>query len=435
MGYLQPAILLAIAAALVQYIAPYLSRTYVLRSPPADATFDKFDDAIVRSFADGTCTRHHPDILKGCEDIHFDSGIMYAACAGDLQMRRKYMPGLGQRALEKERRDIGGKVGPSGLMIDKMVKWNVETDEVNELELRGFPTDVDFVLHGFDINILSPTNITFYIINHRPFGSVIEKFWHTPGTNHLNFIKTIDIPPSRFGGAPNPNDIFAVPESDQKSAMFVTNDHWFKEGLLRKLEEYTRIPFGSHLSYYDDESGWKIAARNIPSANGLTGTKKVIKEDSGEQLPVNTLYMSALYGGYIRAFYRTYGTSHLVPIQDILLESIPDNPSLSYPSQSRLVVATHPVPSQVYPHVFEPEGEVCPGGVYSFNTNQIGSTFYGQGYTGEVPVETIFLDWRGLMGNATTTAILIESDEEGGKSDLYVTGLMMEGITRCKKWA
>lgn len=286
---------------------------------------------------------------------------------------------------------------------------------------------------GFDINVLSTTNITFYIINHRPFGSVIEKFWHNPEEDHLTFIKTIPIPFSSAGGAPSPNDIFALPESDDKNAFFVTNDHQFKEGFLRTIEDVARLPLG-HLSYFSDDEGWKIVAKNLAYANGLTGTKKVTAID-GDQAPTNTLYVSCLGAGLIRAFSRSYGSPQVYPVQDILLDAGADNPSLSYPSQSQLLVAAYPEPLVVQQYVFGPEEErpACPVVVYSFSTSQVGSTFYGKGYTGEVAVETVYADQKGLLGNATSTAVLVES-KEGGKGDLYLTGLLMEGITRCRNF-
>ncbi|RPB22799.1 hypothetical protein L211DRAFT_302983 [Terfezia boudieri ATCC MYA-4762] len=435
MGYLQPAILLAVAAAAVQFVAPYITRSYILFTPPANAVYARFDSLIANAVADGQCQKHHPELLKGCEDMHFDAGIMYAACVSDFQMRRKWIPGLGQRYLEQERSQNGGQVGQSGLMIDKMVKWNVETDEAVELELRGFPNNVDFALHGFDINVLSPSNITFYIINHRPFGSVVEKFWHTPGEDHLNFIKTIHIPFSSAGGAPTPNDIFAIPESDHKSGFFVTNDHRFKEGILRKVEDVARLPLG-HISYYDDEGSWKIVAKNIIQANGITGTKKMASAENSHPPPSNNLYVSSCGGGFIRVFSRNYGSSEIYPVQDIVLDSLPDNPSLSYPSQSKFLIAGFPEPAILHDYVVKPAGEGperSPVAIYSFRTNQIGSSFYGEGYTGEVPVETVFADRKGLLGNATSISLLVEG-EEGLKGDLYMSGLMTDGIMRCRKF-
>lgn len=89
--------------------------------------YSQFDDVVTSAVADGTCEWHHPALLKGCEDMHFHEGIMYAGCVSDFQMRtRKWLPGMGLRYLEKERSQNGGLVGESGLMVDKMVKWNTE---------------------------------------------------------------------------------------------------------------------------------------------------------------------------------------------------------------------------------------------------------------------------------------------------------------------
>ncbi|KAI5780280.1 hypothetical protein DFH27DRAFT_583784 [Peziza echinospora] len=453
MGYLLLTIPLAITAGLIQFTLPSIQRALFLFTPFTENQYAVFDPIITQHLEDGTCALYHPHLLTGCEDLHFDGRNIWAGCMGSAAERRKYMPGLGIRRLEKQRLEAGG-VGK--YMRDRIVMWDVETEEANEVELRGFPEDVDLVLHGFDISVLSPTNTTFYVINHRPFGSVIEKFWHTPGTNHLNFIKTIPIPPSSKGGAPTPNDVFAIPELDHKSAFFVSNDHWFKEGILRLIEDIFKIPFGSHVSYYDDVEGWKIVAKRFKSANGITGTKhhpepvtkkphllgeegdeeaeeeEIDTTGSTESKPVeNTIFLSALNGGEIHAFKREYASSKLHHIQTIKLPGMPDNPTLSYPSQSRVYIAAHLDPAALKKHVEDPKMPVSAGGVFWFRTGQVGEGFYGKGFTGEVNVEIVFLDNKGRLVNAPTTALVIEGQTADGKGDLYVTGVMTEGIMKC----
>ena len=262
----------------------------------------------------------------------------------------------------------------------------------------------------------------------------MEKFWHNPNENHLNFIKTIDIPPISEGGAPFPNDVFAPPELDDKNAFFVTNDNVNKKGWKRDFESLTRLPI-THLSYYDDEKGWKIVVKGIQSANGITGTKKMVAANSADPPPENQLYISAASGGMVRVFSRTYGSSELHPIQDVYFDGVTDNPSLSYPSQSQLVVAVHVDPLAIYSNPANPtHNKASPAGIFSFSTNQIGSGFYGHGYTGEVTVETVYLDRRGVLVNATTTSVLVESKQPGERGDLYVTGLMNAGIVKCKEF-
>ena len=50
-------------------------------------------------------------------------GVIYAGCVRDLDMRRKWMPGIGVRDLEWER--TKGK-GGGELMRDRVIKWDVE---------------------------------------------------------------------------------------------------------------------------------------------------------------------------------------------------------------------------------------------------------------------------------------------------------------------
>src|SRR5690606_2933580 len=131
------------------------------------------------------CTTHHPTLLTGCEDMHFVAGTMYAACLSNMTDRLHFMPGLGQREWETH--------APHANLVlrHRFVAWDVATERAVALSVRGFPADADLVLHGFDINELSPTNLTVYAINHRRHGSVVEKFWHEPGTRELVWVRTI----------------------------------------------------------------------------------------------------------------------------------------------------------------------------------------------------------------------------------------------------
>src|SRR5690606_22863399 len=111
-----------------------------------------------------------------CEDMHFLDGIMYAACLSRMEDRLHYMPGLGQREWESH------PPSPNPPLRDRFVAWDVSSDRAVELSITNWDPARDLVLHGFDINTLSPTNLTIYAINHSRGGSVIEKFWHVPGS-------------------------------------------------------------------------------------------------------------------------------------------------------------------------------------------------------------------------------------------------------------
>lgn len=231
---------------------------------------------------------------------------------------------------------------------------------------------------------------------------------------------------------------------------------------MRKLETFLFFKTG-YVSYHNDVSGWRIVAENIVTANGITGTKNlpsvqkdpepksIDQEEEDEEIfsstekskpedTSNLVYVSSCDAGIIKLFSRDFSSPEVLkPIQDIILPILSDNPSLSIPSGSSLIVAGHPEPLKVHPHaessIDSTTRPPSPGGVVRVSTGQLGSKFYGGGgYTTQPDMEEIFLDPKGRLSNATTSAVLIEHGE-GQKGDLYITGLTMEGMYQPPKYS
>jgi hypothetical protein len=102
------------------------------------------------------------------------------------------------------------------------------------MELAGLPADTDRVFHGIDYFERSPTELTFFAINHRRTGSVIEVLEYKIGDNVVQYKETI-----QHDLIETPNDVVALgPRS-----FYVTNDHRYKSGFWRAIEGNTAVYF------------------------------------------------------------------------------------------------------------------------------------------------------------------------------------------------
>lgn len=278
---------------------------------------------------------------------------------------------------------------------------------------------------------------SFYIINHLPEGSAIQKFSYDVTAGVLTYAHTLPYIPAA-PGAPRPNDIFAIPSLDDDDALFVSNDYGSKAGtFIKQIEQVTSKPWG-WLSYYSKSSGWELVASKLKGPNGLTGTK-------GEG-PNERVYLSELGAGKVIAYERK--GKELKEIQRVDIGLMGDNPSLSYPDGKDLYIAIHANPLSLRSHIVNYGTDKSPAAgslVRRFNTAQLGSAFFGgKGETSDPIVETVFVDRYSVLTNSSATAVFVkyppkepagdddeEEEPEVPKGDLYVTGLTSEGILKC----
>ncbi|CUS11622.1 unnamed protein product [Tuber aestivum] len=428
---LLPAIVIFLGYLLQGHVIPYAHRSYHLMG-------------LARTHSqlppEGICAVAHRDKFLGCEDMHIykkEKGTTYifAACLAVYDNRPRSLSE--SRAIDKENRPVPMLAG------DKIWRWRLETDEVVELELPGFPEGADErAWHGFDFIESTDGTLSFYIINHRISGGTIEKFTHKPDAkNHiLTHSATFPLPDNGIGK--HPNDVYAYPDPSGKDIFYVTSDHKHATGIMRTVEDYTRRPW-SHLAYYSSETGWKIAKSGIAGANGLAGTKPT---DGGPA----RIYLSELLGGNIIILeHRPGAAGEVREIQTVPLGFIPDNPALSSDGKD-LYIAGHVTPLRTYQHLYDPESVSTGSAVARIALSQTGSDFFGgrDEYTSIPVVEEIFVDLEGKLINGSSTSVFwdklppvgaTEEEEavEGGDvvvGDLFVTGLTGKGILRCREF-
>ncbi|KAI1811950.1 serum paraoxonase/arylesterase family protein [Poronia punctata] len=176
-----------------------------------------------------------PDTIA-CEDLeyHEPSGLIYTACSDDLGTVSGWMPGAG--ALEHPDKPSFGSIK----IIDPATK-KVQKLSLKDFEGRPFST------HGISLYTppSKPDEVYIFAVNHVPnprwtagsektepkAASQVELFVHTVGSKTARHLRSIAHPLIR-----TPNDLLALSESE----FLVTNDHYYRDGPMRMVEEVIR---------------------------------------------------------------------------------------------------------------------------------------------------------------------------------------------------
>ncbi|KAG0285299.1 hypothetical protein BGZ96_010432 [Linnemannia gamsii] len=181
--------------------------------------------------------------LEGCEDVHVHqkSGLAFTACVKNVESRKVWYPPASKLSKEDTRLN--------GWLKDRLVVYDIENGFAQEMELVGFPADVDRVFHGLDFyeNLTTPVSsttenssdddknkelaLTLFVVNHRRTGSVVEVFEYTRTTNKsLGVVRYAETVVSEL--IRTPNDVLAM----GRRSFYVTNDHFYKQGYMRNIE-------------------------------------------------------------------------------------------------------------------------------------------------------------------------------------------------------
>lgn len=370
---------------------------------------------------DRICAMQHADKFLGCEDMHLvtlgDRTLIFTACLTTPSDRARAFSEM--RPSDTARRAATNAPAPA----DKIFRWDLDSDDVAELSLSGFTRDGGggggggAAFHGLDINQLPDGTLSLYIVNHALSGSSIEKFTHDPSTTVLTHTATIPVAAEHL----NPNDIYAVPHLDHVNAFYLTSDHHYSTGPLRTFEDYARRPWGS--VHYHADAVWRVALPHVAGANGITGDKK----------SPGRIYISALLEGSIIVADEDNGV--VTEVQRVPLGFTGDNVALTAEGTD-VYVAGHAQPQLLGRHVREGDSGPAAGSMVArIGTAQLGSAFFGGGFTAVPSVEEVLVDVSGRWVNASSTAVFrarggAGAEEEG---DLYVTGLTGKGEL-CPLW-
>ncbi|KAF9585548.1 hypothetical protein BGW38_001886 [Lunasporangiospora selenospora] len=307
--------------------------------------------------------------LEACEDIHLlrGPGLAFLTC-GSAEARKGWYPPVAHLNATTE-----------NAFEDRFIVYNIESKDYESLELTGLPENTDRVFHGIDAYERSPTEYTFFLVNHRRGGSVVEIFDYTLGEKAVRYVETI-----KHDLIQTPNDIVATgPRS-----FYVSNDHRHHKGGLRVVEENTFV-----------------ALDQLASANGMTTNNDR-----------SVLFVSECYGAAMAILDRRDDNT-LVRKESVKLDFFNDNPSFE-PESGEVFVTGHVQPLKMAFGLTVPIKPVeAPSKVVKLTKKK------GEAKTS---VQTVFLDNGKLLSTGTMTVVDRKRDV------MLLTGVFStNGLVRC----
>ena len=225
--------------------------------------------------------------------------------------------------------------------------------------------DKPFAPHG--ISIYTKDSITtIAAVNHTINGEYIELFKLTKSklTHHKTLHNDLII---------SPNDIVLLDEE----TFYFTNDHIYKNGFMRFIEEFLGLPF-SNVIFYDGKK-FKEAAKGISYANGINFEKNK-----------NLLFVASPRKFKIKVYEKQPDNS-LTFIEDIYCGSGVDN--IEFDTNNNLWVGAHPNLLQFMSYA---------NSYHSITPSEIIKIQYFK--KGDYKVETIYLEKGEEMSGSTVAA-------------------------------
>lgn len=199
---------------------------------------------------------------------------------------------------------------------DRINFLDLESNIVEELEI--FDYDEDFVAGSIDVRIDShdPNSRLLYVINYKPSHSVVSVFNHSIGSLEARHV--YDVKDNIIN---TPSDLVTVAED----AFYITNDHLFRSGRLRALEDqygpwkwastvYCSFDFEDDGILEDEEGSIAPLILNKapycrPVAHGLSEASSIEFD-----LATNTTFMADSKLGEVKIYKR--GERHLSTLLD-----------------------------------------------------------------------------------------------------------------------
>ena len=225
--------------------------------------------------------------------------------------------------------------------------------------------DKPFAPHG--ISIYTKDSITtIAAVNHTTNGEYIELFKLTKSklTHHKTLHNDLII---------SPNDIVLLDEE----TFYFTNDHIYKNGFMRFIEEFLGLPF-SNVIFYDGKK-FKEAAKGISYANGINFEKNK-----------NLIFVASPRKFKIKVYEKQPNNS-LIFIEDIYCGSGVDN--IEFDTDNNLWIGAHPNLLQFMSYS---------NSYHSITPSEIIKIQYFK--KGNYKVETIYLEKGEEMSGSTVAA-------------------------------
>ncbi|KAF4122885.1 Serum paraoxonase arylesterase family protein [Geosmithia morbida] len=209
-----------------------------------------------------------------CEDLHHHvaSNTLFTACEDSPDTRMSWFPGLAILDDPVKAMNSRGSIHT----IDP------KTFKSQRLKLENF--DEPFITHGIEVISDNANSVYIYAVNHLPHPdyvaayrfdramakkmptkarSQIEVFHHVLGSSSAKHVRSIVHPLIQ-----TPNDIFAL----SPHSIYVTNDHYHREGLRRKVEDlYAGNKWSNTVHVHIDELSKVDPTLGLNASVAITG--------------------------------------------------------------------------------------------------------------------------------------------------------------------
>ncbi|KAF7590792.1 hypothetical protein BBP40_002360 [Aspergillus hancockii] len=368
---------------------------------------------------------HKIEDTMQCEDLHYykPTGKIFTACEDSVLPRFKWFPPLG---------NFAGPVNWTGSIhiIDPM------TMKSTRLAFENFSGPL--VTHGIDVigDPVRPDAVYIFAVNHLPnmeyFPAVsraqdvpkacsqVELFYHILGSDTVRHVRSI-----RHTMIVTPNDVYA----ESPVSFYVTNDHFYREGFKRQIEDIVPTAKWSNIVHIQlDSLGFEQAEAGVDAKLALTGLHNnngLGHGQSDEEILISSAIGGIMYRG------RANPETHNVSITDeVRFESSIDNPSYymdpyrtSFDDASGYVLAGLLRPIDLAKNHADPSGK---NGVMVWYTRPNATK---DASSVEWETRLIFEDdGTNIRSGSTALLVPIEPKPQEKKAWLFVTGFVSESV-------
>ncbi|CAG7915670.1 unnamed protein product [Penicillium olsonii] len=349
-----------------------------------------------------------------CEDVHHyrPANLLFTACEDHKSTRFSWFPPLGHMSPPGARGSLH-VVDPKTMKSTRLAFTNFEGT---------------FVTHGIDI-VEDPKAKAVYIfaVNHLPnpayfeagepdgvhkARSQIELFHHVLGSSTVQHVRSIYHPLVE-----TPNDVYA----ESPVSFYVTNDHFYREGVMRMVEDFWPSAKWSSIIHVQIDSLSKdsnveasVALQGLWNNNGL-GHGRTDKEMIISSAVGGELYVSAPH------------SDHTIEVQETIpFQTVTDNPSYyADPYRTDIDDASGFVVAGISQAVYLASNARNPDAT---DASQVWYTRFLSD-TGVWEKKLLFED-DGLRIRTASAAVLVPIEPKDGKklAWLFVTGFMSESM-------
>jgi len=331
--------------------------------------------------------------IEACEDIviHHQTGHAFMACGNKTIRSKVFYP------------PINLITNTTQQIRDIPYLYDINNDKLIPLELKNFPPEEDFLLHGLGIyedEKNEPNKLYVFFINHRKSGSVIEIFEHTLNTNELVHLSTV-----KRDLITTPNDVVPV----SKDEFYVTNDH--STEFWRTFDDLARRPWGNVVYHSSITNTTEVAVDGLRYPNGITSNWDNSK-----------IYVGTSSGGELLIYDRK-SNNKLHLSERLFVGQAIDNVSVDDQTGEIYCAGTpKPLVALAYMIYRSEKAPPQPTNIIKVSNNTAEDKFYGIKYSQKI----IYEDDGSILPAVTIAAV------DGKRNVMLLGSYRGDGIARCE---